>query len=104
MCRVYQGVCRQSAGIRSIFTARAYPDEICFHTILLNSPLAGTIVNDDLRYSHWPSGDSPSPSIFGEQDLPELLAVRPAVLFARAFGATVESRILDLIDEQLLSK
>jgi hypothetical protein len=70
----------------------------------LNSPLAGTIVNDDLRYAHWPSGDSPSPSIFGEQDLPELLAVRPAVLFARKFDTTVDSRILDLIDAQLLSK
>jgi hypothetical protein len=80
------------------------PDEIFFQTILLNSPLAGTIVNDDLRYARWPSGDSPSPAILGEQDLPELLAVRPAVLFARKFDTSVDSRILDLIDAQLLSK
>ena len=80
------------------------PDEIFFQTILLNSPLAGSIVNDDLRYARWPSGDSPSPAIFSEKDLPELLAVRPAVLFARKFDTSIHGGILDLIDAQLLSK
>jgi len=74
------------------------PDEIFFHTILLNSPLRDSVVNDELRYVDW--ARKPMPAIFGVGDL-ELLRRSPKLL-ARKFDSTVDAEILDLIDRELL--
>jgi hypothetical protein len=76
------------------------PDEIFFQTILLNSPQAGCIVNDDLRYIEWKDPDSGSPSILVKEDFEKL--AKSTKLFARKFDRLVDAEILDQIDQQLL--
>ncbi len=73
------------------------PDEIFFHTILMNSELAETIVNDDLRYVDWTR--RPLPAVLGVGDLPSLAA--STNLFARKFDVTVDADVLDRIDAEL---
>ncbi len=77
------------------------PDEILFHTILLNSPLRDSIVNDELRHVDW----TRSPAA---RDLPragDLEALRRSPkLMARKFDSTVDAEILDLIDRELLGE
>jgi hypothetical protein len=73
------------------------PDEIFFHTILLNSPLSETIINNHLHLIRWPG-----PKIWTAQDMDELSA-SPA-LFARKFDMNVDETVLDLIDEKLRLK
>jgi hypothetical protein len=75
------------------------PDEIFFHTVLLNSPLADTVVNNNLRYIDWTRG--PRPAILETADF-EALARSPK-LFARKFDVAHDERILDLIDDRLLA-
>lgn len=73
------------------------PDEFFFHTILLNSPLKETILNHDLWYIQWPSGDYiPSPRILKQSDFAALMAADQ--LFARKFDLTQDSQVLDMID------
>ena len=74
------------------------PDEIFFHTILMNSPLRDSVINDELRYVDWTR--EPMPAIFGVSDFDTLR--RSPKLLARKFDSTVDAEILDLIDRELL--
>lgn len=67
------------------------PDEMFFQTILINSPLRGTIVNDDLRFIKWPG-----PTVLTEEHLEEIRQAPD--LFARKFDDTVDRSVLDAID------
>jgi hypothetical protein len=77
------------------------PDELFFQTILMNSPLASTIVNDDLRFIEWKDPDAGSPSVLRTDDLPAL--ARSDRLYARKFDEDVDVEILDRIDAELLA-
>lgn len=74
------------------------PDEIFFHTILMNSPWRDTIVDDNLRYIDWTQGRRPA--ILETRDLDALRA--SPKLFARKFDAHHDENVLDLIDRELL--
>jgi hypothetical protein len=74
------------------------PDEIFFHTILMNSPLRDTIVDDNLRYIDWTRGRRPA--ILETRDI-EALRASPK-LYARKFDVHQDESVLDLIDQQLL--
>jgi len=74
------------------------PDEIFFHTIILNSPFAQNVINDDLRCID--ISDRRGPRIWQKRDL-EMLTQSKA-LIARKFDTAVDSEILDLIDSKLL--
>lgn len=74
------------------------PDEIFFHTVLMNSPLRDSVVNDELRHVDWTR--RPLPAIFGAGDLETLR--RSPKLLARKFDSTFDAEILDLIDGELL--
>lgn len=76
------------------------PDEIVFQTILLNSSLRDHIVNDNLRHIEWRDPQSGSPAILTTDDFAELAA--SPKLFARKFDVTVDAKVLDMIDEQIL--
>lgn len=76
------------------------PDEMFFHTIVMNSPLRDSVVNDELRHVDWTR--DPLPAIFGAGDLETLR--RSPKLFARKFDATFDAEILDLIDSELLQQ
>jgi hypothetical protein len=76
------------------------PDEIFFHTIILNSSFAPNVVNDDLRCIDISEGRGPR--IWQKRDL-EILAQSNG-LFARKFDSAVDREILDMIDAKLLSQ
>jgi hypothetical protein len=82
----------------SFFRHVDIPDEIFFHTILLNSELRETIVNDNLRHIDWTQGRRPA--ILGVRDF-EALAASPK-LFARKFDMNQDEKVLEMIDRQLL--
>jgi hypothetical protein len=74
------------------------PDEIFFHTIILNSPFAGKVINDDLRCIDISARRGPR--IWEKFDLETL--TRSNGLIARKFDTAVDTEILDLIDSKLL--
>jgi Core-2/I-Branching enzyme len=80
------------------FRWSAVPDEQFFQTILMSSPLAETVVNDDLRYIDW-SDDANSPRTLTSDDLGPLLA--SDALFARKFDPRVDAHVLDALDESI---
>jgi hypothetical protein len=73
-----------------------FPDELVFQTILLNSPLAATIVDDDLRHTEWRAGAA-NPDVLGIEAMERLRASR--ALFARKFDLERAPAVLDRLDE-----
>lgn len=72
------------------------PDEIFFQTILLNSPLRETVVDDDLRYVRWRDWNDARPAILGKEDFDAVTS--SGKLFARKFDMNHDAEILDMID------
>jgi hypothetical protein len=72
------------------------PEEIFFQTYFLNSPMRGSIVNDDLRYTDWRKRNGSIPAFLDESDLEPLL--RSKALFARKVSSDISSDLLDEID------
>jgi len=82
------------------FFQRAYvPDESFFQTLLLNSPLAAQVTRNNFRFYEWQAA-SPSPKILDSGDYDKM--ARHHGLFARKFDLTVDSAILDRLDQSLL--
>jgi hypothetical protein len=71
-------------------------DEFLVPTILLNSPLAASIHNDNLRYIDW-SGGGFSPKTLTSGDFAALQA--SPKLWARKFDIDVDATILDQLDQ-----
>jgi hypothetical protein len=90
---------KSNPGFMNFFRYVDVPDELIFQTILMNSPLAGDIVNDDLRYIDWKDLDSGSPAILDRSDFESL--VKSTKLFARKFDMNVDPEVLDLIDLEI---
>jgi hypothetical protein len=81
-----------------LFRWASSPDESLFQTILINSPLAPTIVNDDLRYVDWSEGGA-SPRVLSTYDLDRMLASH--CLFARKFDPGVDAEVIDALDAHI---
>jgi hypothetical protein len=90
----------ENAKFVNFFKYADVPDEIFFQTILMNSPYASKIVNDDMRYIEWKDPDAGSPSVLGAADFPKLADSEK--LFARKFDVQVDVSILDRIDHEIL--
>ncbi len=71
------------------------PDEAFFQTVLLNSHLKDQLINDNFRYINWIT--TPHPEILKKQDFKQLISSNK--LFARKFDATIDSDVLDMIDQ-----
>jgi len=95
---VYEFI-KKKPSLMNFFKFVNLPDEIFFQTIILNSPFQKKIINDDLTYTEW-VWNSPNPKILDTNSF-EALAVS-SCLFARKFDVTIDSEILDLIDQRLL--
>jgi hypothetical protein len=87
-------VTRESRTI-DFFRWVACPEESFFQSILMSSPLAPTLVNDDLRYVDWSEGGA-SPRVLTVFDLDRMLA--SDALFARKFDPRVDPDVIDLLD------
>ena len=72
-------------------------DEFLVHSIVLNSPLAPTVINNNQRYIDW-SGGGHSPKVLTLPDLPALLA--SPRLYARKFDAGRAAEVLDALDQR----
>jgi len=57
------------------------PEEFYFQTIIMNSPVASNVINDNLRYIDWQSGRGGKPAFLDESDYS--LIVSSNKLFAR---------------------
>jgi hypothetical protein len=77
------------------------PDEMFFHTIVMNSPHAGRVANRPLHYTSWPPLGATSPYTLTRDRFDELAA--SDALFARKFDDEIDAGILDLIDRRLLA-
>ena len=84
--------------VPGFFRHASSPDESFFQSILMSSPLAPTIVDDDLRYIDWSDG-GPSPRTLTMRDRDALLAAGD--LFARKFDPRVDPEILELLDARI---
>ncbi|MCC8358521.1 beta-1,6-N-acetylglucosaminyltransferase [Salinimicrobium sediminilitoris] len=75
------------------------PDEIFFHSIMatLDGPVAPS-----LTYVNWDRKNTPLPVTFEKEDLEELKLASVEKLFARKFDITIDTTILDLLDQELL--
>lgn len=71
------------------------PDEIFFHTIVMNSRFRDCVDGNPLRYIDW-DDDADHPKVLTRDDVPTLMAT-PA-LFGRKFDPGVDADVLDLID------
>jgi hypothetical protein len=80
------------------FRHALHPDELFFQTVLLNSPLADTVVDDHLRFIDW-RDDPGSPAVLQTPDRDAMIA--SGKLFARKFDTSVDEGILDLLDEHI---
>ena len=94
---VHDFVLRNPRYVR-FFEHALIPDEHFFHTIVLNSPLRGKVVNDNLRFIDW--SEIPGPTVLRMEHLPQLLA--SGKLFARKFDASVDAEVLDALDRHIL--
>lgn len=90
----------RNPGFVNFFQYVDVPDEIFFQTIVMNSPYAQCVVNDDMRYIDWKDLQAGSPAVLGREDLGKLAA--SPKLFARKFDVSVDREILDLIDHEIL--
>lgn len=87
---------------QKFFRYTLIPDEMYPHTILLNSPFADRCINNDLRDIEWEGGDGTHPIIFKTEHIDRFKSSDD--LFARKFDIEVDSKILDLIDKEILDK
>jgi Core-2/I-Branching enzyme len=76
------------------------PDEMFFQTLLLNSPLRSTIVNNDLRYIDWEKANPTPPATLMVEDFESLR--QSSALYARKFDLDRDTEIFDLIDRTML--
>jgi Core-2/I-Branching enzyme len=76
------------------------PEEMFFQTIVLNSPLNGRVVNDDLRYLDWRDpAIAGGPAVLDKRDFGKIMGSRD--LFARKFDMEEDAEILDMIDAKI---
>ncbi|MEO6522310.1 MAG: beta-1,6-N-acetylglucosaminyltransferase [Mucilaginibacter sp.] len=86
---------KNNPSVRLFFKHTWACDELVFQTILLNSPLKDSIVNDHLRYIKFKRGDS-RPKTLTMTDASDLTA--SGKLYARKFDSTIDYEILDYLD------
>ena len=89
---------RENAAFIRFFRHVLLPEEIFFHTVLLNSPLANRVVNDNLRCINWTG--SWHPEIFKLKDFN--IFINQDCLFARKFDKNIDADVLDEIDKSFL--
>ncbi len=83
----------------NFFKYVSIPDEMFFQTLFMNSSYKEEFANDDLRHIEWVEGDS-HPKIFNVEDFDKLADSKK--LFARKFDLSVDEKISEKIDKELL--
>jgi hypothetical protein len=91
-----------SRGMQKFFRCALCADELVFQNALMHGPpaLRGSIVNKTFRKLTWDGGSHPKTYTIADRE--ELLA--SDAWFARKFDESVDSRILDVLDEHVRSR
>ena len=89
---------RENPRFVTFFEHVLHPDEIFFQTILMNSDLRHTVVNDHLRYVDWTASPG-HPAILTAADFGAL--IDSGKLLARKFDDDVDLTILDDLDDYI---
>lgn len=76
------------------------PDECYFHTLILNSPFAPKVINNNVRLIIW-ANESPSPITFDENYWKEI--VTSDCLLARKFEKEKSKKLIELINKGILT-
>jgi hypothetical protein len=75
------------------------PDEIFFHTIIMNSPFAKKVINKNLRYIDWNLRNGSMPAFLDESDYDKI--VDSEYIFARKFDPKIAEKLLYLLNKKL---
>jgi hypothetical protein len=73
------------------------PEELYFQTIIMDSPFASNVVNDNLRYIDWLSGRGGKPAFLDESDYKKIMSSNS--IFARKFHEDSSRKLKRLIVE-----
>jgi hypothetical protein len=92
---------RENPAVVRFFEHVLHPSEVFFQTVVMNSPLAGSVVTDSLRYIRW-EDELANPVTLRATDLDSILG--SGMLFARKFDASVDADVLDLLDERAVAE
>lgn len=90
---------RQHPAFVRFFRRTLIPDELFFQTLLMNSPLAERVINEELHHIEWSQG-ADHPDVLTVEHFPALQ--RSDALFARKFDSGADADVLDMIEERLL--
>jgi hypothetical protein len=93
-----RSTCRDDPRFVRFFRYVFIPDEMFFQSLLMSSPLAPTVVDDDLHFTDWTARGS-HPATLGPDHL-EAMAAATAP-FARKFDERVHPGFLDAVDARL---
>jgi hypothetical protein len=85
----------QKPDVVNFFRHVKIPDEIFMHTVLLNSPLRDSVVDQDVHYIDWSHGGA-HPKTLGTEDYDKI--VESGKLFARKFDVRYDTKVLDMLD------
>ena len=75
------------------------PDEMFFHSIILNSPFKKNVLNNNLRYIDWNTGPE-YPRVLTNDDLEKIIGSER--LWARKFSSAKDYGILDQIEKTII--
>jgi hypothetical protein len=88
-------IVQQDSVLVNFFKFSLMPDETFFQTVILNSRIKNHVMNNNLRYIVW--NTSSHPEILRKQDFESFMGTDK--LFARKFDITIDSDVLDMIDQ-----
>lgn len=91
--------CEEHEEYIEFFENTIVPDECFFQTIIMNSCFKDSVKNN-LTFVNW-GNNSRSPDLITSSKLPEIIKKNSEYFFARKFDTSVESNILDNVDELL---
>ncbi|XP_057716974.1 xylosyltransferase 1-like [Corythoichthys intestinalis] len=102
------------SGLKRFYAFTLLPAESFFHTVLENSALCGSVVDNNLRLTNWNrklgckcqykhivDWCGCSPNDFKPADMPRFQQASRPAFFARKFEATVSQEVINQLDAQL---
>ncbi|XP_077412937.1 xylosyltransferase 1-like isoform X1 [Vanacampus margaritifer] len=102
------------SGLKRFYTFTLLPAESFFHTVLENSALCGSMVDNNLRLTNWNrklgckcqykhivDWCGCSPNDFKPADMPRFLQTSRPTFFARKFEASISQEVINQLDAHL---
>lgn len=78
------------------------PEETFFPTVIMNSPFAEKVINDNLRFIVWKKQHSSFPAILDHTNWADLMT--SSALFARKFDSVISSQLKSYLDAYVLTE